>query len=62
MNSITINESDSLIDSFEKSIINNSLDSVMDLTELGIDLLFEDGIIKEIPIIKTVYALGKRYK
>ena len=59
MNSIKVKENESLVDSFERSIINNSLDIVMDFTEVGIDLLFEDGIIKEIPIIKTVYTLGK---
>ena len=37
----------------------NMSDSILELTELGLDELLEDGVVKDIPIIRTVYALCK---
>lgn len=46
----------SLIDSFERTEIS---DLSQDLIEIGFDSLLEDGIIKEIPVVKTILASYK---
>lgn len=47
-------------DSFRNSFIHESFkDIALDITESAIDNLIENDIIKEIPIIKTIYAIGK---
>ena len=42
---------DQIIPSFKKTIFEESKDSIMDLTELGIDSLLDDGLLKEVPIV-----------
>lgn len=40
-----------IIPSFKKTIFDGSKDSIMELTELGIDSLLDDGLLKDVPII-----------
>lgn len=40
-------------------IMDTSLDIVTDYSELALDDFLDDGILKEIPIIKTIYSIGK---
>lgn len=48
-----------LIPSFRQSLFSNTADPMMDLGEIFLDTVFEDGILKEIPVIKTIIALVK---
>lgn len=48
-----------LIKSFEDSLLGNFIDPTTDLVEVAVDSLFEDGIIKDIPIVKYIYSVGK---
>ena len=48
-----------IVDSFGESMLNSSLDMFSDWGESSIDLLFDDDIIRNIPIIKSIYAVGK---
>jgi len=50
-------EKQNLSYSFEQSIASGSIgDLSRDLLEIGIDQLFSDGIIKEIPIVKSLFS------
>lgn len=42
---------DQIIPSFKKNIFDSSKDSIMNLTELGIDSLLDDGLLKDVPIV-----------
>ncbi len=55
------NQRYSLTSAFSDSIIGNIIDPSLDLIEIPIDDLFEEGLIKEIPIAKTIYAIGKTF-
>lgn len=45
-----------------KSLFNNIIDPAMDVMEIPIDALFEDGsLLEAIPILKTIHAVGKTY-
>lgn len=47
-------------DSFNLSLIDPNLQNLgVDLIEMGIDSILNDGIIKDIPIINTIVALSK---
>lgn len=48
-----------IIQSVADTIINYNLDTAIDISELGIDSLLDESLLKEIPIIKTVYGLTK---
>lgn len=48
----------SLIPSFKESIFSDGIDIGVDLAEVGIDSCLEDGIIKDIPFVSTIYKLG----
>ena len=48
-----------LIPSFKKSLFDTTIDIGVDLLELPIDLLTENEIIKDIPIVGTIVKLGK---
>lgn len=50
---------DKIVNSFWQSILENSKDVLMDFLEIGIDHNLDDSLIKEIPIIKIIYALGE---
>ena len=41
------------------SLVNNSIDVGIDFLEMSLDSILEDSILKEIPIVKTVYAISK---
>lgn len=48
----------SLVKAFSESIKENVIDTTIDIAEIGIDAILEDSVLKEIPIIKTIYALS----
>lgn len=48
-----------LTDSFEKSLFNDSNDVISDCLELGVDSFISDGILKEIPIVKSIVSVLK---
>ena len=48
---------DELIENFEKSLFNDSNDVISDYLELGIDSFISDGILKEIPIVKSIVSV-----
>lgn len=50
---------DELTDNFEKSLFNDSNDAIGDYIELGIDSFISDGILKEIPIVKSIVSVLK---
>ncbi|MBQ6996303.1 MAG: hypothetical protein IJN64_17730 [Lachnospiraceae bacterium] len=53
-------ESMDLVPSFRESVFNSSVKDIsMDLTELGIDTVLDDGVLSELPIAKTVLAVCK---
>lgn len=49
-----------LVPSLRDSLFNNAIkDLSMDITELGVDVAISEGILSEVPIVKTVVAIGK---
>lgn len=48
-----------LTQSVSNEIINTSVDLGIEYSELGLDDFLADGVLKEIPIIKTIYSVGK---
>ena len=51
---------DKLIPSFESSLFDSNLtDIAIDITELGIDSVLDDGLFKDIPIVRTVVGVAK---
>ena len=49
-----------LIPSFEKSLFDSSLAaSGIDILEIGIDSVLQDGLFKDIPIVGTIVNMGK---
>jgi len=52
-------EEDGIIKAFEESLIENCLDPTMDFLEDSIDVIFDDEVLKNIPIVKSIYAAGK---
>lgn len=49
-----------IIPSFSASLMDNSIkDLGIDLLELGIDSVLVDGVLSEIPIVKTIVGIGK---
>ncbi|ACD23273.1 hypothetical protein FDE76_01610 [Clostridium botulinum] len=50
---------DELIPSFKKSLFDESIDIGSDLMELPIDLITENEVIKDIPVVGTIVKLGK---
>lgn len=49
----------SLTQSVSDEIVNTSVDLGIEYSELGLDDFLADGVLKEIPIIKTIYSVGK---
>lgn len=41
------------------SIFEYAVETTKSVSELGIDVIIEEGIIKNIPIVKSIYSLGK---
>ena len=50
---------DKLTDDFKKSLFNDSIDIIEDYTEIGIDSFIEEGILKEIPFVKSIVSMLK---
>ncbi|WP_312345701.1 hypothetical protein [Chryseobacterium binzhouense] len=55
---VSSNSNNSLSNSFSSEITNTTLDLAIDYAEVGMDEFF-DGILKEIPFVKTLYSFGK---
>jgi len=51
-----------ITDSFTKSLVVNSADLIENYAELGIDLLIDNDILKEIPIVNTLMGSAKVIK
>ena len=47
------------IQNFKETIYDNVLNVGTDIAEISIDALMEDGIVKDIPVIGTIYKIGK---
>ena len=47
---------DKLTNEFKNSLICNAGDTLTDYLEVGIDSFIEDGILKDIPIVKSIIA------
>jgi hypothetical protein len=45
--------------SISNEIINSTIDLGIEYAEINLDEIFSDGILKEIPIVKTLYSIGK---
>lgn len=50
---------DKLTNDFEKSLFNDSVDIIGDYMEIGIDSFIEEGILKEIPFVKSIVSTLK---
>ncbi len=50
---------DELVENFEKSLFDDSKDIIGDYLEIGIDSIIDNGILKEIPIVKTIVGVLK---
>ena len=50
---------DELVENFEKSLFDDSKDIIGDYLEIGIDSIIDEGILKEIPIVKTIEGVLK---
>ena len=48
-----------LIPSFEKSLFSPVWNTSIDYFELGVDTLFKDGLLKDIPIVGSIIGAGK---
>ncbi|CAD0007813.1 hypothetical protein [Flavobacterium salmonis] len=48
-----------LTSAISNEIADNSIDLSLDYSELVLDSFLADGVLKEIPFIKTIYAVGK---
>lgn len=48
-----------IIPAFEESLFNNAYDIAPEYAEIAIDALFDDGVLKEIPIVRSVAVLCK---
>lgn len=51
-----------ITDSFGKSLVVDSKDLIEDYTEIGIDLLIKNDILKDIPVIKTIIGGARTIK
>lgn len=50
---------ESLTSAISNEIANNTIDLTLDYSEFVLDSFLADGILKEIPFVKTIYAVGK---
>ena len=53
------NEVAELIPAFEESLFSPVWDTSIDYFELGVDTLFKDGLLKDIPIVSSIIGAGK---
>lgn len=52
-------EENNLTGAFSNEIISTTIDLTTDYSELVMDEFLVDGVLKEIPFIKTIYGIGK---
>lgn len=50
---------DKLVPSFKASLLETTLSSEIELSEIGVDSLLDDGVFNDIPIVSTVIGLGR---
>lgn len=48
-----------IVNSIGNTIIDDNSDLLVDIGELGIDFVFDDSPLKEIPVVKTIYSIAK---
>lgn len=48
-----------VVENFASTIVNYNVDTAMDLTEIGIDSIFDNAILKNIPIVKLIYGIAR---
>lgn len=58
-NKVDDNLEEGLVNSLSKEISNTSFDLSVDYLELTLDQVVQEGVLKEIPFVKTLYSLGK---
>ena len=52
-------EIDNIVESTASTIVNYNLDTAIDFSEIGLDSLLNDSVLKEVPLIKTAYGVAK---
>lgn len=52
-------EIDNIVESTASTIINYNVDTVVDFSEIGLDSLIDNPLLKEFPLIKTAYGVAK---
>lgn len=52
-------DEENLVVSLEDSLTENLFDTVADLTEVGLDAVMDEGLLKEIPLLSTVAGIYK---
>lgn len=52
-------EFDNIVENTASTIVNYNLDTAIDLSEIGLDSLLDDSVLKEMPLIKTAYGVAK---
>lgn len=55
----TNTEKKDVIKSTAETIVNYNVDTAIDYTEIGLDSLLDNPILKNFPVVKTVYGLAK---
>ncbi len=48
-----------IVKSVAETIIDNNVDTTIDFFEVGLDSLLDDSLIKDLPLVKTVYGIAK---
>lgn len=50
---------DNIVESTANTIVNYNLDIAIDFSEIGLDSLLDESILKEVPLIKAAYSIAK---
>lgn len=50
---------DNIVESTANTIVHYNLDTAIDFSEIGLDSLLDESILKEMPLIKTAYGVAK---
>ena len=54
------NRKDKIVPAFETTLFDSTLsDACVDMAELGIDSLLDDGVFKSVPIVSVLVGIGK---
>jgi len=59
MNASSVPSESNVANSISNELIETTVDLQVDYLELGLDSVFDDAIIKDIPFVKTIYSLAK---